>query len=333
MDNDEKNEITTYCNKPNPIIMANGKMSPLEMDIITMLITKIDRVKDEYEFYIKDYIRLANKNDTAIYEDIKNACKRLRKRDVVISYDHNGKRYETTTGWITGSTKISGEGRSKVRISIHKDVKACFLELKDKVGYTSIELESTFNLSSVYSKRIYELLKKWQNVKREHTYKVSELRKIFGIENQYKRFYDFEKNVLKKAKQEINGEDSKGNLLPTRPTDMIISYEKIKKGKDIHEIKFTFEIIKSPKKQWKETFKELNGEKVTKIRSRTFLTKAKLDDEQIATLYNIAMEKSNQDEDNAYRFMVMTYAKVIKYEQNTSLFGYYKKALLNNDIH
>lgn len=316
-----------YYNKPNPIVRAKGKMTPVQQEILALAISKIQVDDTDFKLYpisIEEFKSLSGRDISNIHKQLHEAVERFGAKTMTIG------RMTITTSILTLKTF---RGESTVYARFDPDLQPYFFELKNEVGYTQIALESIFNLKSVHSKRIYELLKQWQNAKKSITFKIKELREILGIqEYEYKKFSDFDRRVLKVAKKEINGEDSKGNLLAERLTDMIMSYEKIKKGRSIHEIKFNFEIIKSPKQQWKDTFKQLNAEKIAEVRSRTFLDNAKLDDEQIGTLYNIAMEKANQDENNAYRFMVMTYAKVMKYEQEKSLFSYYKKALENNSI-
>lgn len=319
-------ENIQYYNKPNPIVKLKGKMTAVQQEILALAISKIqpsDGDFKQYEISIEEFSSISGKDASTIHRQLHEAVERFGAKTYKI-----GK--VTRTSSIINLETIEGKG--KVLVDFDFRLKPYFFELKEKVGYTKIEVKSIFSLKSTHSKRIYELLKQWQHTKSTVTFKVDNLKELLGVNNEYRVFKDFERRVLKTAKREINGEDSKGNLMDERPTDMIMSYEKIKKGRSIHEIKFTFEIIKSPKKQWKDTYKKLNGEKIAEIRSRTFLDSAKLDDEQIGILYNIAMEKANQNENNAYRFMIITYSKVMKYEQTTSLFGYYKKALESNNI-
>jgi plasmid replication initiation protein len=81
--------------------------------------------------------------------------------------------------------------------------------------------------------RIYELLKQYENIgKREII--LSELREFCGISvNKYKRFNDFKKDVLERAKQEINSK-----------TGVIISYEESKQARKI--VSIIFSIVKNP---------------------------------------------------------------------------------------
>jgi hypothetical protein len=98
------------------------------------------------------------------------------------------------------------------------------------------------SFKNTYSVALFEQMEqrlKW----RRWEVKVSVLRQILGMElTEHKRFTNFRKWVLEKAKKEIN-----------EKTNYTLAYELIKKGRSIDKIIFTWHIAKDddPYTQWK----------------------------------------------------------------------------------
>lgn len=104
-----------------------------------------------------------------------------------------------------------------------------------ETAFTKFLLEQTANLNSVYSVRLYELLKQWLEVKKA-SFELELLRGQLGLGvNDYVRMSDFKKRVLDLAVNEIN-----------EKTDLKVSYTNIKKGRKI--VGFNFKILEKPKK-------------------------------------------------------------------------------------
>jgi len=76
------------------------------------------------------------------------------------------------------------------------------LELKEK--FTSYQLENVVRLNSVYSIRIYELLKQYERI-RKRKLTLEELRYFLGIEkDKYIQYGHLKNKVLLVAQKEIN---------------------------------------------------------------------------------------------------------------------------------
>ncbi|NGY80988.1 replication initiation protein [Bacillus megaterium] len=86
------------------------------------------------------------------------------------SYDKRKGR-QRNYNWVI--TSIYEENEGYITLQFHPSLKYLFLELKEK--FTSYQLENVVRLNSVYSIRIYELLKQYERLrKRELT--LEELR-------------------------------------------------------------------------------------------------------------------------------------------------------------
>jgi Initiator Replication protein len=100
-----------------------------------------------------------------------------------------------------------------------------FIDLKKQ--FIKYKLNNVMTMKSVYSIRLYEILK--QNLYRGIVnFKLKDLRWKLNIDDkEYKRFADFRINVLDRAFEEIN-----------EKTDIKYTYKEIKIGKSIREIEF-----------------------------------------------------------------------------------------------
>ena len=103
------------------------------------------------------------------------------------------------------------------------------MAIVDKNGiYANLNLVIIRGLRSKYAIVLYELIKDYEKVEiPEMT--IGEFRKIFGIENRYKAFYDVKKYVLDPAVKELNENEN---------IDFIVSYNLKKTGNSYTHIKF-----------------------------------------------------------------------------------------------
>lgn len=76
---------------------------------------------------------------------------------------------------------------------------AMLLQLKK--GFRKYQLAIAMSFSSVYSMRLYELI---SGQKSPLSYKITDLKAMLGLEQKYKRLYDFQKRVLDVAKVELD---------------------------------------------------------------------------------------------------------------------------------
>jgi hypothetical protein len=93
------------------------------------------------------------------------------------------------------------ENKGIVSLRFDPAMKPFLLELK--THFTSIELSDSMKFRSIYSIRIYELLKQYENIG-ERTLGVDEIRKACGISNKLKKYSAFKEKVLLMAQKEIN---------------------------------------------------------------------------------------------------------------------------------
>ena len=160
--------------------------------------------------------------------------------------------------------------------------------------------------------RIYELLKQYERIGRREI-DLQELRRYLGIlEEEYSRFYDFERRVLKQAKEEINEQ-----------TDLNIDYEKLKTGRRITSILFKIEA----KDQEREVYIDYLNEfyNIKEIKIKMGLEDENFSTEQIMNLYEKAVEKAGNEDIDIFEYIRLNYLNIKDKARNS--YSYLLKAL------
>lgn len=91
--------------------------------------------------------------------------------------------------------KVAG----KMVIQVNRNVWSAMLDFSK--GFRKYELETAVKLRGKYSLRIYKLVSKQTE---PISYSIAELRKMWGLEDKYKKVDDFVKNTVAAAKQELD---------------------------------------------------------------------------------------------------------------------------------
>ncbi|WP_034302611.1 replication initiation protein [Bacillus cihuensis] len=216
---DTKNWVT----KSNELIESTYKLSLQEQRILLIMASKVqpqDETLKTYRFRAKEIIEIIGiKKGTSYYTHLKEVVNGLQRNVLTIKKDGIQRNYS----WLI--TSIYEENEGYVTLQFHPELKDFFLELKEK--FTTYQLENVVSLNSVYSIRIYELLKQYEKIKkREMT--VQELRNYLAIEvTKYKQYGHFKSKVLLVAQKEIN-----------MKTDIQMEFTEIKTGRKVTSIEF-----------------------------------------------------------------------------------------------
>lgn len=135
---------------------------------------------------------------------------------------------EVKTRWLQRTAYRTGTG--KIELVFSEDVAENISRIDGTINYfTKYWLKNTSKFQSVYSVRLYELLKQWvSDPKRMPVLKLDVLRKQLGIEpDQYLIISNFKRKVLHYALEEIN-----------TYSDITAEYEQVKEGCQIIGFKF-----------------------------------------------------------------------------------------------
>ncbi|WP_347552986.1 replication initiation protein (plasmid) [Pseudalkalibacillus hwajinpoensis] len=216
-------DIKNWVTKSNELIESTYKLSLQEQRILLVMASKVqpsDETLKTYSFRARDFIEIiGNKKGTGFYSYLKEIVKGLQTK--VLTIKKNGQ--ERDYSWVITSIYEKNEGY--ITLQFHPDLKDLFLELKEK--FTTYQLENVVRLNSVYSIRIYELLKQYERLKKRQL-TMLELRSLLGIEpTKYKQYGHFKNKVLLVAQTEIN-----------QKTDINFELNEIKTGRKVTSIEF-----------------------------------------------------------------------------------------------
>lgn len=169
--------------------------------------------------------------------EIRKAIPTMMRNAIIHIVDEDGEE------WCPALRKSRLTKDGKVIFIFDKSIQR---ELEELRGYTWFYLSQLTGMRSTYSVRLYEFFAMrlgTQNSKEKFDFDINKLRLYLDCTKKYKRFDQFDQRVLKQAEKEIN---NKSNIK--------MSYKKIKTGRNITSIKFSF--------SWKSTADVINSEEL-----------------------------------------------------------------------
>lgn len=174
----------------------------------------------ELEVTVKELVELLDYKGKSLYSYMKEFEDNLIKKSISIK-TVNGDRAKYS--WFSSIKYINKDATMKIMFNY---LLIPYL-LDIDVGYTKYYLENIRSMSSLYSIRIFQIIKQNQKLK-SRKYSIEELRQILGIDsNEYKLYADFKRKVLERAVNEINTQ-----------TDMNVEYQEDKRSRKVVGIKF-----------------------------------------------------------------------------------------------
>ena len=181
----------------NALTTARYEMTALEKNIMYAVMDQIEDSDLPTKFYTVSIADISQYTDKRLRnDDFKDATVRLLTRELIIKRP-NGNILQTT---IISSAEYDDKG--DVEIGIDLKMRPYLFALKN--NFTVFGLEVAMSLKSKYSKRLYEMLCQFKSTGLLRI-SIQELRERFELlEDQYERWSNFEKNVLKTAQTEIN---------------------------------------------------------------------------------------------------------------------------------
>lgn len=217
----------------NSLINSIYNITLTEKRVLVVTISMIkpeDKDFKEYRIPINKFAELFKIKGNSVLELVKTATSKLLERKLIIE---DGKKL-IQMNWIS-SAKYEKDS-SDVIVRFDPNLKDYLLDLKG--GYTTALLSQVSQFSSIYSFRLYELFKQYYPKIKQREFKIVELKRNFGCENEYENYANFKVKVIKKAQEEIN------NL-----SDIWIEFKEKKKGKKVDSLIFEITPNKKNKHQ------------------------------------------------------------------------------------
>ncbi|MCI5191488.1 MAG: RepB family plasmid replication initiator protein, partial [Candidatus Electrothrix sp. AS4_5] len=212
----------------NRLIEASYTLTVIEQKIILAMVSMIhpdDAEFCRYEMNLKNLTDFLNINIKYAYHEIDNITRSLRKRELHILEEHGW----INTGWVSSCRYDSKKGTVSFRFD--PELKPYLLRLKSE--FTKYRLSLIVQFKSIYSIRIYQLLKQYKGIGYRE-FKIDNLKEILGIKQEYREFKRFRSRVLNQAKKEFEKKDESGKF----QCDLTFELEKIREGRKIARLKF-----------------------------------------------------------------------------------------------
>jgi len=180
------------------------------------------------EVVVSDFQKIPGVEEKSAYSQMREASKKLMKRSFLYD-DKNG--VETEVQWIIRSKYYSG-----CVTMFFTDEVIQLLKVFDSLNpYTKYLKEDVLSLRRMYSIDLYHLAKKYQGMG-GFTISLDEYRQELGTPKSYKRINNLKDNAVDAPIKEIN-----------EKTDIIISYENVKRSKEVVGLKFKVKAKQKPK--------------------------------------------------------------------------------------
>ena len=209
--------------RPDSIVEARYQLTPSQNDVLDIFLMEIedqDENKLNYELEVKNYVHLFGKGKTNVYRDLKEAVLSFEGKGFRLITDKEGKK-GTFYHWFSKIAWDDNQGR--IVLEIGQSFKQILIEMIRKVYYRP---EFPLSLSSTYSKRLYYMLKQFEDTGIRID-DVDTLREKLECPVSYNRYCKFKSGILEVAKREIN-----------KTTDITIDYEEIYRKNKVVRLKF-----------------------------------------------------------------------------------------------
>ena len=283
----EKRKVAEH----NDLITSIAKMDKTPLKIFELAVSFIDTENPPSDNTVhlskSEIYNFFDVSDNDKHSRFKKAITTLHKQSIFEIREMNEKRGKYEYQVISPLEKTTWNDYSDIlTIKFTSSIMPYLINLK--TNFTQYALLDIMELNSKYSIILYKWLSMQYN-QYEHyknkggrrkeqlekycnpEIKVSELRVITDTSLEYKRFTHFETWIIEKPLEEIN-----------KHTHFMVTYEKIKKGRNIDSIQF--HITKKVQPQ------ELNGEYKEREQDPAYLQGKKNREEQIALLSANAMQ-------------------------------------------
>lgn len=221
--------------KDNALISASYGLNLVESRLILLTITIAKErfgtkglsslLGTRIEVSAQRYIEMFPTTEESVYELLQDTCRSLFKRQ--FSYtevSENSGLWHRTSHWVIDVAYLNET--ETVALSLTPAVISLIDKLEKQL--TSYDIKKVVKLSNAHTIRLYELLTALYRTSKTPTISLESLRNELGIlEHEYKRMFDFKRQVLDYSIQQIN-----------EHTDIEVSYKQHRQVRTING--FTF---------------------------------------------------------------------------------------------
>lgn len=226
--------------KANEFVEARYKFDIWETRVFAYMLTLIkytDKEFAEYKINVGDIVKEFDLNKGGfVYDEIKKASEKLLTKRVQIERTTAEGIAEIVDTYLVVSTARPKEATKDnyIKLRFHSDLKPFLLELKQR--YLVYDIRNILSLTSIYSIRLFELLKQYQKIGKRR-FLVDELKLALSIEpDEYTLYGHFKNRIILKAQKDL-----------LEHTDIYFEFEEETEKKKV--IALTFKIYDNKKNQ------------------------------------------------------------------------------------
>lgn len=232
--------------------IANKTTGKLLACLISQIHENDVEFKEEYNLEVKQFIEKLQDADGRQIRQIRIACNHLAEAKVwVDKYKQDKKSKKEEFDIIPYFSKVS-YSNGIISAKFNPEMKRFLLELK--ACFTQYNVLDYISLPSIYSQKLFELLKSWEygNNNKYVEYQLNDLHIYLSTPDSCRNnFKDFRKRILDKATLDIN------------KTSLSFKWEAIKTGRAVTSVKFYFQEKKRKTTMYKKQAKILSQENST----------------------------------------------------------------------
>ena len=293
----------------NPLINARKGMDIMELRIFSLGLSGINphiSTKDKYydeefkEIFITPKKLVEIFGNPKYLNELKKACKNLFNAMITLDSEDGGWELHHIFHVIKYKPKQG------LFIQFDDTMKPYILNLFESGGYTKINIEQIFPLSSTYAWRIVELLLQYQGTKKKilnRKITVEDIRFSLAVpEGSYKDMSSFKKNVLDNPIKEINSK-----------TFYSVSYETVKVNRKIVAFNLYMDISKAERMKNNEEM-TLNATKIINFDSIRKLIEVGFQERTAKKIHNLC-----EDDDDCMNRLNYALEQMKKYEAKNKI--------------
>jgi plasmid replication initiation protein len=219
--------------KDNALMNASYNLDLVEQRLILLAILEAREsgkginANDPLTVHAETYINQFGVHRNTAYQALKDACKDLFARQFSFQEKRGAKGIANITSrWVSQVAYI--DEYAYVELIFAPAVVPLITRLEEQ--FTKYDIEQISGLSSAYAVRLYELLICWRSTGKTPVITLADFRKRLGVlEGEYKLMHQLKQKILDTALTQIN-----------QHTDITVSYEQHKAGRNITGFSFKF---------------------------------------------------------------------------------------------
>lgn len=194
-----KKQKNIIIKKSNALVRCHWEIESVwEPRLVALLASKVNVHDEDFHIYEIPVIEVLGPNYSGeALKELANVVDRVMSRVLTI-HDNDGR------GWTKYNVFSRCRYKSRkgvLELGFNPDLKPHYLNLKKR--FTQYNLAEFMSLPSIYSQRLYEILKSWDD-KSEIEIAIEELCEMLSVPNAYrKNFYEFRRRVLEQAHKDI----------------------------------------------------------------------------------------------------------------------------------